>query len=532
MKKPEEVDILGHVAFDSHHDDEIYGADDVKKDFDTLQSWGTYYPHRVKVVAQSELNRKVIQVKYPKGKLRSFDSGASWFWRDFGEHQDLYLSFWVKFPFNFDFRRGGKMHGLCGGACNTGGRKPNGHDGWSSRVHWGPEDNIKQYIYHKDQPDNKYGQEIYWTKNPEPIIIEPGKEVEHYPGTRIKITKNVWHYIVTRVVINDIGVKNGLVQSWFDGELVLNVHGIEFRDQSCSEDELLIDKMYFCTFFGGDSRPYEPSKDEYAYFNDFRISKGMYIPPKESCDEIEDGIVMKPPRPTLFETDVPGTDGKYGFGMHLEWIPHPGLATEYYEVQYTTDLELHPDKWITYQSKRPVSHGSWINHHGDIRFRNYVHCLPSEQTYFYRVRALDASNKAITGWSNVVSGTMGTYGKLRMIRVEPTLFEENVPDETGKYGYGMHLEWTPSVDPDVEFYEIEFTTDKDLESANWKTLSEERSKKFGGWINHHGNHIHHDYIRCLPSGQTYSYRVRPLAADKSSLSDWSDALSGTVEDYD
>jgi len=261
MSNVENVTVLGHVSFDNYKNGKTYSPLCVKKDFGTYLSVGTFFPFtRVKVVDRSEIYGKAIRVKYPKGKLRSLKSDASWHWKKFGKHKDLYLSYWVKFSSKFVFKDGGKMHGLCGGKGNTGGKKPNGRDCWSSRVHWGPGDKIKQYIYHKDQ-GGKYGQTIYWTEHPESIVIEPGKQVARHEEREVHIKKDVWHYIITRVVVNDIRKRNGLVQSWFDGKLVLNANGFEFRDQSCSDKDLLIDDMYFSTFFGGASDSYRPVKE-------------------------------------------------------------------------------------------------------------------------------------------------------------------------------------------------------------------------------------------------------------------------------
>ena len=80
------VKILGHVSFDRHRDREDYDARDVQKDFGTLESLGTIWPmNRVKVVTDED-EGKAIRVKYPEGKVRSLDSGASWKWKNFGKH--------------------------------------------------------------------------------------------------------------------------------------------------------------------------------------------------------------------------------------------------------------------------------------------------------------------------------------------------------------------------------------------------------------------------------------------------------------
>ena len=274
-----ELNIIGSVNFESHKINNNYSPFDLQTDFGTMMSLGTFFPSaRVKIVDTKSERGKVIRVKYPKGSLRSLASGASWQWSNFGKHEDLYLSFWVKFAPDFVFRAGGKLHGLCGGKCNTGGNKPNGHDGWSSRIHWGPDNTLKNYIYHKDQP-GKYGQVLFWSHQAKTITMKKGK----FPGkiiekNRIRIKPGEWYHVATRVKINHVGKSDGIVQSWLNGELVLDVRGIEFRDKSCKKNDLLIDKMYFSTFFGGNSEKYKPVKDEYIFFDDFVLSKKLYLP--------------------------------------------------------------------------------------------------------------------------------------------------------------------------------------------------------------------------------------------------------------
>jgi hypothetical protein len=82
-------------------------------------------------------------------------------------------------------------------------------------------------------------------------------------------------------------------------------------------------------------------------------------------------------------------------------------GARYYEVQYSTDRRA----WSVYTRERDISWGDWINHHGSIQFGPYLYVLPNGQTYFYRVRVLDAQQNAISGWSNVISGTVERWNK-------------------------------------------------------------------------------------------------------------------------
>ena len=58
------------------------------------------------------------------------------------------------------------------------------------------------------------------------------------------------------------------VQAWLDDDLVFDVNNIRFRDV----ETFAIDGFYFSTFFGGSGSQWNTSKDEVAFFDDFRIS--------------------------------------------------------------------------------------------------------------------------------------------------------------------------------------------------------------------------------------------------------------------
>ena len=58
------------------------------------------------------------------------------------------------------------------------------------------------------------------------------------------------------------------MQAWLDGTQVLDVNNIRFRDA----ETFAIDGFYFSTFFGGSGDQWNTSKDEVAFFDDFRIS--------------------------------------------------------------------------------------------------------------------------------------------------------------------------------------------------------------------------------------------------------------------
>lgn len=63
-------------------------------------------------------------------------------------------------------------------------------------------------------------------------------------------------------------MNDGVLQTWFDGEQVVDLDDLRFRDV----DSFAIDRFYISTFFGGGDATWAPTKDEYITFDDFIVS--------------------------------------------------------------------------------------------------------------------------------------------------------------------------------------------------------------------------------------------------------------------
>jgi len=224
---------------------------------------------------------KSLVVTYPEGET----TGAKSQWKlDLGAgYEELFLSYRIRFGENFDFVRGGKLPGLIGGAGNTGGDKPDGTDGWSARMMWrtngssgsptnGDSANIVQYVYHPDQPGT-FGEDFRWD--------------DTTPTDWQVFESETWYHLQHRIVMNTPGQPDGIVQAWLDGEMVLDVQDIRFRDIA----SLQIDQMYFSTFFGGSSSIWEASQDERVYFDDFVIATEFISAPADfdGSGTVDDG---------------------------------------------------------------------------------------------------------------------------------------------------------------------------------------------------------------------------------------------------
>jgi len=236
-------------------------------DFDSSHfknSFENGHEGRSEIIYDSLLQNHVLRLKYPKGCVGTGIQGSTPCAVQLHVPLEtpgdtMWLSYKVFFEPGFDFRKGGKLPGFCGGKCYTGGKKPLVGDGWSARIMWRDEGKIEQYIYSIDQR-SKYGESALWNlggQNPQ-AQFETGK----------------WNTLRTKLILNSVneegkGARNGIIQCWFNKDLVLSLDSIRFRDFS----SVHIDQLYFSTFHGGSAPYWAPRTDSYTRFDDFVISK-------------------------------------------------------------------------------------------------------------------------------------------------------------------------------------------------------------------------------------------------------------------
>ncbi len=199
---------------------------------------------------------KVFKVSYPRGSASPLVThtegtplGGTQFYADLQltPQTSLYLRYYVYFPKNFKFVRGGKLPGLFGGWVNSGGNIPDGRNGFSIRYMWREEGLGEVYAYLPTSSD--YGTSIQrgaWS-------FETGK----------------WYLLEQAVFLNNPGKADGSIRVWVDEKEVINEKGILFR----RINSLLIEGIMFSTFFGGADLSWVTPVDTYALFACFAVSK-------------------------------------------------------------------------------------------------------------------------------------------------------------------------------------------------------------------------------------------------------------------
>lgn len=171
----------------------------------------------------------------------------------------------VKFDGDFQFVKGGKLHGLGPAAPITGG-EPMTPEGWSARVMFRDGGKIQTYLYHQDKQD-EYGDTI----TSDNFLFERGK----------------YHAVCLHVKLNSpANTANGFAHIYADGVKVVGHENIRFR--GAENESTLISKLLFNTFHGGSSPEWAPRDANgnyttvFAYFDNIAVYRGKYVRPSPS----------------------------------------------------------------------------------------------------------------------------------------------------------------------------------------------------------------------------------------------------------
>ena len=174
----------------------------------------------------------------------------------------------VKFDRDFQFVKGGKLHGLGPEKPITGGRdmKP---DGWSARAMFDA-DGLKSYVYCQNK-EGKYG------KGPERRI-------------KYKFQKGRYYSVCIYVKLNQPASKaNGVVRIYVNGKGVAEHRAIRFR--SVEGENTRISRLLFSTFHGGHDPSWAPKDGSgkyvnvHAYFDNLAVYDGLHLRKKPGAED-------------------------------------------------------------------------------------------------------------------------------------------------------------------------------------------------------------------------------------------------------
>ena len=164
-----------------------------------------------------------------------------------GAKDDATLTYQVRFPVGFEWVKGGKLPGLCGGQCWTG--SSNGPGGWAGRFMWRA--NGEGEVLFNGATTTGYG-------------VDLGRGT----GAWFFQADGLWHTISERVHMNTPGLTDGYIDVIYDGRQVAQFTGIVFRTDTATH----ADSLMFSTFFGGHDATWAPSTDQHIDYRSFRIT--------------------------------------------------------------------------------------------------------------------------------------------------------------------------------------------------------------------------------------------------------------------
>ncbi|KAI9549576.1 hypothetical protein GHT06_003762 [Daphnia sinensis] len=216
-----------------------------------------------------------LRTKLPRGCVGT--NQCSYQWKVGIDHTlEAVFSYSIKFETGFDFVKGGKLAGLCGKTCPTGGRDAS--NGFSARNMWRANGRLVSYLYYHTKSDS-FGNDIEWKNSTtgEPITLPVGEWINLYFWVRL----------------NSIGKNDGLLLGYYNGELAVN-QTINWR----RSDDVYIDSFYFSNFYGGKGKSWAPESDMYIDFNDMQVC----------ARDGFDWLKTLPPTPAITHRHTPSVD--------------------------------------------------------------------------------------------------------------------------------------------------------------------------------------------------------------------------------
>lgn len=232
--------------------DGAYTKERWKADWPGCEFEGGVKDGRLAVVEQG--GEKWLRVNFAVGQIGPEQGGAGWRW-PVGRHEQAELCYTLRFSPDFDFVKGGKLPGLCGGPENvSGGRPADGKNGFSARLMWRKDGRGEAYVYHKNQKGN-YGDSFPF---PEDFRFPTDKPVT----------------VRLAVRMNTPGKRDGTLRVWTttagqDERLMVERKDMEWR----SVDSFGVDGLYFETFHGGGDKSWAPTRPCFVEFSQMSVQK-------------------------------------------------------------------------------------------------------------------------------------------------------------------------------------------------------------------------------------------------------------------
>jgi hypothetical protein len=236
---------------------------------------------------------KLLQIYYPANSLGPEEGGTNWWTGLNAKYNEMYVSYDIMFMPGFQYQKGGKLPSIKGGSVETLGdfNRPDGYDGFAAGMMFKEDGRLVFYIYYPDSKVDVYGETFTWGLSNYPAeYFYPSKVKFGYAkGEASYATPGVWHNITYRTVLNTVnsdgnGNLDGILEAYFDGELVLQITNLLWRQTN----NLGIDCFRTVTFFGGSADEWRNPISEwlkvdnillYTYKDQMDVPRGNELSP-------------------------------------------------------------------------------------------------------------------------------------------------------------------------------------------------------------------------------------------------------------
>ncbi|KAK7691402.1 hypothetical protein QCA50_004801 [Cerrena zonata] len=225
-------------------------------DDDHAQAWEAFFPEGC-----INPGNKVA----PMGGFGFFMKGPNDFATELGKATSTHVLFnyEVLFESEWEWRKGGKLPGIFGGAGDaaytcTGGRQSDGKC-FNLRLMWRENGKGELYAYLP-----------LTSSNTEHLLSVPPRSIQH-PDYGFSVGRGAftfvpgrWTTIAERIKLNTIGYEDGEIEVFIDGKSVILATGLILRDSTAIESR--VRGLHFQTFFGGHAPEWASPKTQRAWF--------------------------------------------------------------------------------------------------------------------------------------------------------------------------------------------------------------------------------------------------------------------------
>ncbi|RXK42318.1 hypothetical protein M231_00308 [Tremella mesenterica] len=222
----------------------------------------------------------VLRVEYPQGSFSKSTGGTQFYSQPLagsaagvsldnttstGQYERMLVAYDIWFPQGYAWNMGGKLPGLRAGpesAGCSGGSETNGTECFSTRIMWRANGAGEVYGYVPTDQKNFCSQSN--------VICNSDFGTSFGRGTFTFVT-GAWQSIWLMVILNEVGVANGVVELWYNGVPALSFTSLELRSASSISS---IGGVFFSTFFGGDDSSWASPTDQYVYYRNLQLFAG------------------------------------------------------------------------------------------------------------------------------------------------------------------------------------------------------------------------------------------------------------------